>query len=207
MTARDPLSVLRCLAPDAAPAVLGWRLTHRTPQGPVTVQLTEVEAYAGEADPASHAGRGPTPRNAIMYGPPGRLYVYFSYGMHWCANLVVGPEGTASAVLLRAGRVVDGLELARSRRGGRVADRALARGPACLTQALGIGRQHDGVDLLADPDFSIDPAASTSAVTSGPRVGIRQAADVPWRFWLRDEPSVSAYRRSPRAAPPIPAED
>ncbi len=196
----NPMSVLGCLSPDVAPAVLGWRLTHRSSDGPVTVVLTEVEAYAGESDPASHAGRGPTPRNRIMYGPPGRLYVYFSYGMHWCANLVVGPTGTASAVLLRAGRVVDGQELARARRGDRVADRSLARGPACLTQALAIGREHDGVDLLSDPAFSIDPAPPPSDVVSGPRVGIRQAADVPWRFWLRDDPTVSAYRRSPRAA-------
>ncbi|MFY9914971.1 MAG: DNA-3-methyladenine glycosylase [Nocardioidaceae bacterium] len=195
----DPLSVLGRPAPEAAPAVLGWRLTHRTPDGAVTVELSEVEAYAGESDPASHAGRGPTPRNAIMYGPYGRLYVYFSYGMHWCANLVVGPEGTAAAVLLRAGRVVGGVELARSRRGDRVADRALARGPACLTQALGIGREHNGVDLLSDRAFALDPAPPPSAVASGPRVGIRQAADVPWRFWLRDDRSVSAYRRSPRA--------
>ncbi len=195
----DPLSVLDCAAPEAAPAVLGWRLTHRTPDGSVTVQLSEVEAYAGETDPASHAGRGPTPRNTIMYGPPGRLYVYFSYGMHWCANVVVGPEGTASAVLLRAGRVVHGAELARSRRGERVPDRSLARGPACLTQALGIGREHNGVDLLSDRAFTLEPAAPPTSVSSGPRVGIRHAAEVPWRFWLRDDPSVSAYRRSPRA--------
>ncbi len=200
MTVRsDPRSVLGCQAPEAAPAVLGWRLTHRTPDGFVTVELTEVEAYAGETDPASHAGRGRTPRNAIMFGPPGRLYVYFSYGMHWCANLVVGPEGTASAVLLRAGRVVEGVELARSRRGYRVSDRALARGPACLTQALGIGHDDNEVDLLSDPAFALDPATPSTAVASGPRVGIRYAADVPWRFWLRDDPSVSAYRRSPRA--------
>ena len=105
---------------DVAPRLLGWRLTHRTPEGVVTIELTEVEAYAGERDPASHAGRGRTPRNAIMYGPAGRLYVYFSYGMHWCANLVVGPEGAASAVLLRAGRVVEGADLARVRRGPRI---------------------------------------------------------------------------------------
>ena len=170
MTVRsDPRSVLGCQAPEAAPAVLGWRLTHRTPDGFVTVELTEVEAYAGETDPASHAGRGRTPRNAIMFGPPGRLYVYFSYGMHWCANLVVGPEGTASAVLLRAGRVVEGVELARSRRGDRVSDRALARGPACLTQALGIG--HDaqrgrpalGPRLRTRPGDSLDSCGQRPA--------------------------------------------
>jgi DNA-3-methyladenine glycosylase len=199
------LDVIGRPAPEAAPDLLGWRLTHRTAQGVVTVELTEVEAYDGEQDPASHAGRGRTPRNAVMYGPAGALYVYFSYGMHWCANVVCGSEGDASAVLLRAGRVVEGVDLARVRRGPRVADRGLARGPACLTQALGIGREQNGVDLVHSPDFSWEPpapAVDRPPVSSGPRVGVSVAVDVPWRFWLTGDPTVSAYKRSPRAPTP-----
>jgi DNA-3-methyladenine glycosylase len=180
-------------APEVAPRLLGARLTH----GGVTVRLTEVEAYDGENDPASHAYRGPTARNDVMFGPPGRLYVYFSYGMHWCANVVCGPEGTASAVLLRAGEVVDGVSTARVRRGDRP-DEALARGPANLTQALGIDRSQDGLELDGLLVLPPDPVP-TEDVLSGPRVGVSLAHDVPWRFWLRGDRSVSAYRRSPRA--------
>ncbi|MDQ3628260.1 MAG: DNA-3-methyladenine glycosylase, partial [Actinomycetota bacterium] len=118
-------------ATRAAPALLGCLVR----LGEVAVRLTEVEAYEGPDDPASHAFGGPTPRTAIMFGPPGRLYVYLSYGMHWCANVVCAPEGTASAVLLRGAEVVSGLPRARERRGGQVADRRLATGPACLTRA------------------------------------------------------------------------
>jgi DNA-3-methyladenine glycosylase len=176
-----------------APALLGARLTY----GGVTVRLTEVEAYDGPDDPASHAYRGITARNAVMFGPPGRLYVYFSYGMHWCANVVCGPDGRASAVLLRAAAVEEGLEVARARRGGRP-DVSLARGPANLTQALGIGPDQDGLDLTGRLELPPEPVPVTS-VASGPRVGVSLAHDVPWRFWLRGEPTVSAYRRSPRA--------
>jgi DNA-3-methyladenine glycosylase len=176
-----------------APLLLGAELTH----GGVTVRLTEVEAYDGPNDPASHAYRGITPRNAVMFGPPGRLYVYFSYGIHWCANVVCGPDGRASAVLLRAGEVVEGLRIARDRRGGR-ADVDLARGPANLTQALGLSREHDGLDLTGRLGLLDDPVPVES-VAAGPRVGVSLAHDVPWRFWLRDEPTVSTYRRSPRA--------
>ena len=118
---------------QVAPELLGAVLRH----GEVAVRLTEVEAYDGANDPASHAFRGRTPRNAVMFGPPGHLYVYFSYGMHWAANIICGPDGVASGVLLRAGEVIDGVEVARSRR-GRATDRDLARGPGRLTQALGI---------------------------------------------------------------------
>jgi DNA-3-methyladenine glycosylase len=174
----------------------------------VSVELTEVEAYDGASDPASHAFRGRTARNAVMFGPAGHLYVYFSYGMHWCANVVCGPVGTPSAVLLRAGRVVAGADLARARRGRGVADRSLARGPATLTQSLGITGEANGADLLGDgggrlhlgaPDV---PRPATAEVASGPRVGVRMAADVPWRFWLNGDATVSAYKRSPRAASP-----
>ena len=176
-----------------APRLLGGLLTH----GGVTVRLTEVEAYDGADDPASHAYRGITARNAVMFGPPGRLYVYFSYGMHWCANVVCGPDGRASAVLLRAGEVVAGERVARERRGGR-SGADLARGPANLTQALGIQRHQDGLDLTGHLELSATPVPE-AAVATGPRVGVSVAHDVPWRFWLRDDPTVSAYRRSPRA--------
>ena len=134
--------------PDVARRQLGAGIVHDGADGRVAVRLTEVEAYGGLTDPASHAWRGRTPRTEVMFGPPGHLYVYFSYGMHWCGNVVTGPDGEASAVLLRAGRVVEGLDLARARRGPRVKERALARGPACLMQALGLDRGADGVDLL-----------------------------------------------------------
>lgn len=186
-------------SPELAPWLLGWVLTHVSDEGTVAVALTEAEAYDGEADPASHAFRGLTRRNAVMFGPAGRLYVYFSYGMHWCANVVCGPEGQASAVLLRSGRVVEGVDLARRRRGERVPDRALARGPACLTQALGIDGSCDGADLLVGDQFALEPGGPDPQVSKGPRVGISAAADVPWRFWVPDDETVSAYRRSPRA--------
>lgn len=155
----------------------------------VSVRLTEVEAYAGPADPASHAFRGSTARTAVMFGPPGRLYVYFVYGMHWCANLVTGPEGTASAVLLRAGEVVSGLDVARERR-PRSSDRDLARGPARLGSALGLTGANSG-ELAA-----LTAGPPPRAISAGPRVGVVPAADVPWRFWATDDPTVSPYRRA-----------
>ncbi|MCU1667322.1 MAG: putative 3-methyladenine glycosylase [Blastococcus sp.] len=179
-----------------APSLLGcWVVTDR-PEGRVAARLTEVEAYSGEGmDPASHAHRGPTPRAEIMFGPPGRLYVYFSYGVHWCANVVVGPEGRGSAVLLRAGEIVVGEELARSRRRAARMSRDLARGPARLTQALGIGPDDRGLDLL-DPESSVrlHRGVAPAAVSAGPRVGISQATDLPWRFWETDAASVSVFR-------------
>jgi DNA-3-methyladenine glycosylase len=188
-------------APEVAPDLLGWTLTHVTEQGQVTVRLTEVEAYAGEQDPASHAFRGRTPRNAVMFGDAGRLYVYFSYGMHWCANIVCGPAGRASAVLLRAGRVVEGADLAQLRRGPLVSVAGLARGPACLTQALGIDKSHSGVDLLLDDTLRLRPCSpiAPTEVSQGPRVGVSVAVDNPWRFWVTADDTVSQYKRSPRA--------
>jgi DNA-3-methyladenine glycosylase len=183
-----------------APSLLGcWVVTDR-PEGRVAVRLTEVEAYSGEGqDPASHAHRGPTPRAEIMFGPPGRLYVYFSYGVHWCANVVVGPQGRGSAVLLRAGEVVVGEDLARSRRPAARIARDLARGPARLTQALGIGPDDRGVDLLATgSSVRLHRGAAPSSVAAGPRVGIRLATDLPWRFSEADAPSVSVFRPGAR---------
>jgi DNA-3-methyladenine glycosylase len=175
---------------DVAPRLLGASLTHAG----VTVRLTEVEAYAGSDDPGSHAYRGPTPRTRVMFGPPGHLYAYFSYGMHVCANVVTGREGTASAVLLRAGEVVDGVDLARERR-ATTRERDLARGPANLCRALGIGLDLDGTDLSRGPVRLVLAAApDPGRVSTGPRVGLRGAPDRPWRFWLTGEPTVSAYR-------------
>lgn len=268
---------------EVAPDLLGCVLARETGEGLVAVRLTEVEAYAGQADPASHAYRGQTARNAVMFGPPGHSYVYFTYGMHFCVNLVCMPPGTPYAVLLRAGEVIAGEELAWSRRYGVPADAArgpdgsaalevarasrdlargtrdLARGPARLCQALGIDRSLDGADvcdpgsplrilppprlasggppasaaaLSTAPTQHVTSAAPISTTTTGapipittsashastaaarastatsaaptalagerimtgPRVGVREAADVPWRFWLAGDPTVSPYR-------------
>lgn len=164
----------------------------------VAARITEVEAYGGVDDPASHAFTR-TPRSEIMYGPPWRLYVYRSYGMHFCANIVTGPTEQAAAVLVRAGEVVDGLETARSRRLG-VKDVALARGPGNFARALGLDLGDLGSDLLAADGVRIGDAPSVEpSITAGPRVGVSKAADVAWRFWITGDPTVSAYRRSPRA--------
>jgi DNA-3-methyladenine glycosylase len=193
------------LSVPLAPDLLGCVLEHQTEAGLVAVELTEVEAYAGASDPASHAYRGKTARNAVMFGPPGHAYVYFTYGMHFCVNLVCLGNGSASAVLLRAGRVIEGEELARARRTRgttKIPFRDLARGPARLCQALDIDLSLDGADVCV-PDSPLRmrwPEAGTTArsaerkVASGPRVGISAAAEVPWRFWIEGEPTVSAYR-------------
>lgn len=199
-------------APEVAPALLGCVLEHETPEGVVAVELTEVEAYAGQVDPASHAYRGMTVRNAVMFGPPGHAYVYFTYGMHFCVNVVCLPAGTANAVLLRAGRVIAGEDLARCRRTARqvapqgapsrvLPARELARGPARLCQALAIGRTQNGLDFC-DPASPLRLSTSASGVaadtartiSAGPRVGVSAAADVNWRFWVVDELTVSTYR-------------
>ena len=182
---------------EVAPVLLGCHLT----AGGVTVRLTEVEAYAGQADPGSHAFRGRTARTEVMFGPPGHLYVYFTYGMHWCANVVTGVEGAASAVLLRAGEVVAGHEVAAHRR-ARTRERDWARGPARLASALGLSREHNGVDVCgSEPEPRLEPPdapVDTSLVRTGARVGVSgpggDGAAYPWRFWLEGEPTVSAYR-------------
>ncbi|MRJ77215.1 DNA-3-methyladenine glycosylase [Aeromicrobium sp. SMF47] len=162
------------------------------------VRITEVEAYGGVLDPASHAFTR-TPRSEIMYGPAWRLYVYRSYGMHFCANVVTGPTETASAVLVRAGEVVEGIEVARSRRPG-VKDVMLARGPGNLARALGLSLDDLGAELLTPEGVRLgDPPDTDPPISCGPRVGVSKAADVPWRFWVTGDPTVSAYRRSPRA--------
>jgi DNA-3-methyladenine glycosylase len=224
-------------AVQVAPDLLGCVIAHETADGLVAVALAEVEAYAGESDPASHAFRGRTTRTAVMFGPPGHAYVYFTYGMHFCVNLVCQPDGQASAVLLRAGRVIDGMPLASARRfgavspdgavspaspdgaGGRPARRRspraaareldLARGPARLCEALGIDRAQNGADAVspASPLRMFAPLTPVPAadISHGPRVGVSQAADVAWRFWITGEPAVSPYRAYvPRRARPKP---
>jgi DNA-3-methyladenine glycosylase len=180
---------------EVARSLLGSIVTRCTDEGVVRLRLTEVEAYAGEIDPASHAFRGRTPRNATMFGPPGHAYVYFTYGMHYCVNLVCAPPGRASAVLLRAGEVVDGLDLARRRR-PRMPDRDLARGPARLTLALALDRSDDGLDVCGGSGLTVGPGEPVpdADVRTGPRVGVSQGASEPWRFWIDGERSVSAYR-------------
>lgn len=186
---------------DVAADLLGRVLACEDDDGTVAVRLTEVEAYDGSNDPGSHAFRGPTPRTEVMFGPPGHLYVYFSYGLHWCANLVCGPNGQASAVLLRGGEIVAGHDLARSRRPAARTDRDLARGPARLAAALALTGSHSGDDLCAPraplrlhAGTPVDPAR----VRTGGRVGVSgvggDAAAHPWRFWIEGEPTVSAYR-------------
>lgn len=182
-----------------APLLLGAHLSVHDGEGTVTVRLTEVEAYDGANDPGSHAYRGRTPRTEVMFGPPGRLYVYFTYGMHWCANVVCGEDGRASAVLLRGGEVVEGLELARSRRPAAKRDTDLARGPARMAQALGLAGEDNGLTLAAGGRAELrPPEVPASALETGPRVGVAgpggDGAAFPWRFWLPGEPTVSVYR-------------
>lgn len=174
--------------------LLGATLTSGIGGTRVTVRLTEVEAYGGVGeDPGSHAFRRMTPRNATMFGPPGRLYVYFTYGMHWCANVVTGSQGEAGAVLLRAGEIVEGLDAARARRRGST-DRDLARGPARLATVLGIDGACDGASLLGPLLRLSLPTEAASHATSA-RTGVGgDGAATPWRFLLPGEPTVSPYR-------------
>ena len=198
---------------EVAPDLLGCVLEHATAGGLVAVRLTEVEAYAGASDPASHAYRGRTARNAVMFGPPGHAYVYFTYGMHFCVNLVcLGEAGSASAVLLRAGEIVTGENLARIRRTrgpASIASRDLARGPARLCQALAIDRALDGADACAaSSPLRVRSEAGTpprsAKIATGPRVGVSRAAEIPWRFWLEGDPTVSVYRPAgPRRRKPV----
>jgi DNA-3-methyladenine glycosylase len=209
-------------AHDVAADLLGAHVTTHRPDGDVTVRLTEVEVYRGEIDPASHAFRGRTARNAAMFGEPGRLYVYRHLGLHHCVNVVTGPEGFASAVLLRAGEIVRGADVAADRRRSAGVLRTevdLARGPARLAVALGLDLAAYGADLTnRDGDVVVhrEPSAPVLPHLTGPRVGVSGVgADpdrYPWRLWLAGEPTVSVYRpaaprrrRAPRngvTAPP-----
>ncbi|WP_146363186.1 DNA-3-methyladenine glycosylase [Arthrobacter yangruifuii] len=194
-------------ATSAAPQLLGAVLTHDAGGERVSVRITEVEAYMGDADPGSHAFRGQTARNATMFGPAGHLYVYFTYGMHYCANVVCGTEGDATGLLLRAGEVIEGADIAAVRRGNPRNLLDLARGPARLAQALGISRPLDGADLFAHPLHLALPDQPVSAdlVSTGPRVGVSGPGGTdhyPWRYWLTGDPTVSKYRPAkPRSRP------
>ncbi|MCX4740034.1 DNA-3-methyladenine glycosylase [Streptomyces antibioticus] len=184
---------------EVAPDLLGRLLVRTTPEGPITLRITEVEAYDGPNDPGSHAYRGRTPRNDVMFGPPGHVYVYFTYGMWHCMNLVCGPEGSASAVLLRAGEVIEGADLARKRRLSARHDRELAKGPARLATALGVDRALDGTDACTAGDTPLKmltgSAVPSDQVRNGPRTGVSGDGAVhPWRYWVADDPTVSPYR-------------
>jgi DNA-3-methyladenine glycosylase len=182
-------------SPVVARALLGRLLVHDAPDGRRAGVIVEVEAYAGERDPASHAYRGPTPRNAVMYEAPGHLYVYFTYGMHHCMNLVCGPGRTPAAVLIRALEPQFGLEAMMRARG--VADRdRVARGPGCVTQALGLDRRHEGLDLVRGPVWVADTPAARGgyAVARSARIGIAAGLDRHWRFFLAGHPCVSGPR-------------
>ncbi|NYI77202.1 DNA-3-methyladenine glycosylase [Nocardioides panzhihuensis] len=190
-------------AEEVAPELLGKTLSCETTEGVVTIVITETEAYSGTADPASHAYRGRSARNATMFGPAGHLYVYRSHGIHWCANVVTATDGVAAGVLIRAGRVVAGEDLARERRGERVESTRLAKGPGNVGQALGITGEHNGADLLTGTSIRLSEGESvpTELIQAGPRVGVSKAHDWQHRFYVADDPTVSAYRLSPRVKP------
>lgn len=190
--------------PQVAIGLLGGLLVRDLgDEGTAIARIVEVEAYH-EDEPASHSYKGRTPRCASMFGRPGTSYVYRSYGVHWCLNVVVAPLGVGAAVLVRAATSIDNVGAIRRRRSKAVTDRELLRGPGRLTAGLDIdGFRHDGGDLLegvhglwlASDAYEVGDAQ----LAYGPRVGVSQAADLPWRWWLRDAPEVSAFRRSPRA--------
>jgi len=191
---------------EVAPRLLGAVLRHTTAQGTVGLRITEVEAYIGDGlDPGSHAFRGRTKRNAVMYGPPGHLYAYFTYGMHVCANVVCSPQGEATAVLLRAAEVIEGESLAEVRRvgasGRTIPHRDLARGPARLVVAAGITLADDGADLFGGR-FELLLPDEQAEYETGPRTGVSGAgggAAFPWRYWLPGDPTVSPYKRHPKS--------
>ena len=185
-------------APAVARDLLGCVVEVAAPDGIVAVRIVETEAYAGQDDPASHAWRGPTPRSGVMFGPPGRTYVYFSYGMHWALNLVCERRGRAAAVLLRAGEVVEGVELAASRRRPGTAASRLASGPANLAACLGLDGDSNGLDVTTTGSpvrVRRGVAAHDHEVGTGPRIGISRAVDVPWRFRILGDAHVSGARR------------
>ena len=204
VTPSDVLDLLEGDPVDVAPHLLGAVVAARDDDGAVAVRLTEVEAYRGETDPGSHAFRGRTPRNSAMFGAAGAIYVYFTYGMHHCVNIVCGPQGLSRAVLLRAGEVIRGADLARRRRPAAKTDRDLARGPARLCRARGLGRADDGARLGGPDDRvsltlpALESGPGTAVTRSGPRTGVAGTGGdgeaYPWRFWIDGEPTVSPYR-------------
>ena len=187
-----------------APDLLGRMFVRVLPSGAcMSVRIVETEAYE-QGDPASHAFGGPTSRNAVMFGAAGHLYVYFVYGRHWCANVVTGSQGEGSAVLLRGGEPDEGIPEMHRNRGGRV---PLTVGPARLAQALALSGADNGLDLTSSEQCWLEDSARESATTivRGPRIGLRRAAEVPWRFWERGNPFVSGSRGfNERAVPARP---
>ncbi|WP_291479932.1 DNA-3-methyladenine glycosylase, partial [Corynebacterium sp.] len=190
-----------CSPETVAPQLLGATLRRVTPDGTVAVVLTEVEAYPGEGDPASHTYNGPTPRCLTMFGPPGRLYVYASYGIHRAGNLVCRAEGAGAGVLMRAGRVVEGMDLVRRRRGPKPTDDALARGPGNLGAALGLDLDLNGAMIGQDgggpaggTGFHLTAAATPVEWVAGPRIGISKNREAPLRFWIPGDRTVSSPR-------------
>ena len=182
--------LLRRPSTDVAPELLGAILVAGGRAG----RIVEVEAYMGELDPGSHAYRGPTPRTATMFGPPGHLYVYFTYGMHWCANVVCGEEGAASAVLLRALAPLAGLEAMRAARPAARTDRDLCNGPAKLCQALGIDGSFDGTDVVSGSGgvmLQVDDWTAPAAPVVSTRIGLSAGVDAPWRWHVPGDPHVS----------------
>lgn len=189
-------------APDVARDLIGKLLVDDA--GGLVARIVEAEAYRDD-DPASHAFRGETARNAPMFGPAGHAYVYFTYGMHWCMNTTTGAEGRGQGCLLRAAEPLEGLDVMRSRRGA-AKDRDLLRGPGRLGQAFALGKADSGRDLCDGGPLYLADDGQRPAVVSGPRVGVSLAADQPWRFWVPDSPWVSAYKRHPRAPSPRPGQ-
>ncbi|HXH56495.1 DNA-3-methyladenine glycosylase [Iamia sp.] len=183
--ARHPLEV--------APDLIGSVLVHGGRSG----RIVEVEAYCGADDPGSHAFRGRTPRTTTMFGPAGHLYVYFSYGLHWCANVVCGAEGEAGAVLLRAVAPVTGIEAMRAARARARRERDLTAGPARLCQAFGVDGSFDGTDLVkAERGLTIvDDGAVAPPAAASTRVGLSSGEDLPWRWYVRGDPNVSGRPR------------
>ncbi|KPI17856.1 3-methyladenine DNA glycosylase [Actinobacteria bacterium OK074] len=184
---------------EVAPDLLGRVLVRTTPDGPIELRLTEVEAYDGPNDPGSHAYRGRTARNDVMFGPPGHVYVYFTYGMWHCMNLVCGPVGRPSGVLLRAGEILMGADAARKRRLSARNDKELAKGPARLATALDVDRSLDGTDACTGGAGPLSILTGTPVpsdqVRNGPRTGVAGDGGVhPWRFWIANDPTVSPYR-------------
>lgn len=174
----------------AAKRLLGCYFVRTHNGGQAVVRIVETEAYH-QSDAASHSYKGKTPRTDVMFGPPGHLYVYFTYGMHYCMNVVTGPEGEGSAVLIRAVEPVEGLEYIRSNRPG-VNDIQATNGPAKTCKALGINKLHNGHDLSEPPlRLLIKPAIPDTKITQTTRIGISQAQEKPWRFYITDNPFVS----------------
>jgi DNA-3-methyladenine glycosylase len=191
--ARDALAVARDL--------IGCLFVHEMESGRVGVRLVEAESYRGPIDPGSHGYGGMTPRTRAMFGPPGHLYVYFTYGMHWCANVVCAQEGVCEAVLLRAGEPVIGREAMRTQRGGILDDRLIAAGPARLTQAMAIGKEHDGASLLrggtfwcAEDDETDSYRAAEIAQTVRVGLALGRGDEIPWRFVVPGNPYASRRR-------------